>query len=93
MIGYENVVSETQTCLACPTQYEGRLSDGRGFYFRYRHGVASLGFDSKDGSADAVGNSVSTELGLNSDDDDWLDHAAYVDAFNRLAEAADAQSR
>lgn len=30
------------SCGACPTQYEGTLEDGRMFYFRYRHGFASL---------------------------------------------------
>lgn len=34
----------TQTCSACPTQYEGVLNDGRHFYFRYRSAKASLGF-------------------------------------------------
>lgn len=33
----------TQTCMACPTQYEGTLHDGRHWYYRYRHGVAFLG--------------------------------------------------
>jgi len=26
------------TCGACPTQYEGHLTDGRMFYIRYRYG-------------------------------------------------------
>lgn len=32
------VVEETKTCDACPTQWEGKLSDGKVFYFRYRGG-------------------------------------------------------
>lgn len=32
-----------RTCEACPEQYEGVLSDGTWFYFRYRFGRASLG--------------------------------------------------
>lgn len=31
------------TCQACPTQYQGRLPDGRIYYFRYRSGRATLG--------------------------------------------------
>ena len=30
------VVSLHQTCWACPSQWEGRLADGRGLYIRYR---------------------------------------------------------
>lgn len=41
---YNEVVSAaTQTCYACPAQWEGTLKDGRAFYFRYRSGEASLG--------------------------------------------------
>lgn len=53
------VAQVRQTCTACPEQYEGTLTNGRDFYFRYRAGVASL----------AVGNDprgrvdVSTEHG------------------------------
>lgn len=36
------VASSVQTCYGCPDQYEGKLIDGRWFYFRYRHGWASL---------------------------------------------------
>lgn len=28
----------THTCLACPSQWEGRLADGRPLYIRYRWG-------------------------------------------------------
>ncbi len=46
--GYEDilhpdVVSQVQTCMACPDQWEGRLYDGNYFYFRYRGGHAGLG--------------------------------------------------
>lgn len=33
----------TVTCRAAPVQIEGRLTDGRWFYFRSRHQRASLG--------------------------------------------------
>lgn len=37
------LVSEAEmTCAVCPVQYEGKLLDGRWFYFRYRFGWASL---------------------------------------------------
>lgn len=41
-INHPLVATTTQTCFACPEQYEGRLVDSRWFYFRYRHGWASL---------------------------------------------------
>lgn len=31
-----------QTCVACPSQWEGNLIDGRMFYARYRWGVLSV---------------------------------------------------
>jgi hypothetical protein len=31
-------ITITQTCLACPSQWEGELDDGRFFYARYRWG-------------------------------------------------------
>lgn len=32
----------TQTCGACPSQWEGMLEDGRTWYARYRWGVLSV---------------------------------------------------
>lgn len=32
-----------KTCLACPSQWEGTLEDGRIVYARYRHGALSVG--------------------------------------------------
>ncbi len=32
-----------QTCIACPSQWEGTLEDGRVVYARYRHGELSVG--------------------------------------------------
>jgi len=31
-----------QTCVACPSQWEGNLIDGRMFYARYRWGALSI---------------------------------------------------
>jgi predicted GNAT family acetyltransferase len=35
----------TQTCDACPSQWEGRLSDGRRLYVRYRWGALEIDID------------------------------------------------
>jgi len=37
----------THTCLACPSQWEGRLSDGRPLYIRYRWGYLKISVDVK----------------------------------------------
>jgi len=43
------VVSIEQTCGACPSQWEGRLDDGRGLYVRYRYGKLKIAlFDGAD---------------------------------------------
>lgn len=46
-IGHPAILTERQTCGACPEQWEGTLRDGSGalvhFYFRMRHGRAQLG--------------------------------------------------
>jgi hypothetical protein len=36
------IATAVQTCECVPDQWEGRLKDGKYFYFRYRHGRASL---------------------------------------------------
>jgi hypothetical protein len=42
-IQHPAIAEQEQTCIACPEQYQGSLIDGHTFYFRYRHGFASLG--------------------------------------------------
>lgn len=37
------VVKIKQTCSACPSQWEGRLDDGRYIYVRYRWGGLGVG--------------------------------------------------
>lgn len=37
------MVALTETCVACPSQWEGTLEDGRAVYARYRHGKLSVG--------------------------------------------------
>jgi hypothetical protein len=45
------MASARMTCNACPEQWEGKLVDGRWFYFRYRSDVASLGLASTEWGA------------------------------------------
>ena len=39
-----NIVSLEKTCIACPAQWVGTLSDGACCYVRYRNGILSIGF-------------------------------------------------
>lgn len=41
--GRPKVVALKKTSLACPSQWEGTLADGRVVYVRYRHGALSAG--------------------------------------------------
>lgn len=38
----------SQTCFACPTQYEGKTKYGEYFYCRYRYGWMSIELDGKE---------------------------------------------
>lgn len=49
--GDAKVTALKRTCLACPSQWEGTLEDGRAVYARYRHGELSVGVgDDVDGA-------------------------------------------
>ena len=48
-----------QTCWACPSQWEGKLKDGRMFYIRYRYG--GLRFSVSEKSTNNVADAVNEE--------------------------------
>lgn len=75
------VVAYRQTCSACPSQWEGELSDGRTFYGRYRWGHLSLGIGESMGSAvraDTFGKQVGPGMGGVMSTDDFKRHTAGV---------------
>ena len=81
---YDDLVEyDEMTCFACPTQYEGKLKDGRYFYFRYRHGYASLRLGT---CAVAAVSGVSGETGMRIGDglDGLLNNNEYRETFMRL---------
>jgi hypothetical protein len=41
--GRPKVATLRKTCIACPSQWDGSLEDGRVIYARYRHGALSVG--------------------------------------------------
>ena len=51
------VIALKSTSIACPSQWEGTLEDGRAIYARYRHGALSVGVG--DDIGEAVRNSGS----------------------------------
>jgi hypothetical protein len=61
----------TRTCLACPSQWEGALDDGRAIYVRYRHGELSVGIGGD--IDDAVRNGMSDQALYAADIGDGLD--------------------
>ena len=50
------IIELTQTCGACPSQWEGKLEDGRMIYIRYRYGglEVSISYYPTDDVSDAV---------------------------------------
>lgn len=62
--GLPKVVALKKTCIACPSQWEGALEDGRAVYARYRGGALSVG----------VGNNVDEAV-----HNGMSDHALYAD--------------
>lgn len=57
--GRPKVVTLKKTSLACPSQWEGFLEDGRVIYARYRWGELSVGVG--DGADEAVSNGMSDD--------------------------------
>lgn len=75
------------TCEATPVQVEGRLRDGRAFYFRYRFGRAVLGVG--DMIPDAVEQAMTAGLAPVVEYGDnnlrgWLDDDELRDLFAQL---------
>jgi hypothetical protein len=65
------VLTLKKTCLACPSQWEGTLDDGRAVYARFRHGHLSVGIGK---TADqAVNNAMSDQALYEGDIGDGLD--------------------
>jgi hypothetical protein len=69
------VVALKKTCVACPSQWEGTLEDGRAVYAHYRHGELSVGIG--DDVGEAIDNGMSDHALYVDDVGDWLD--GYMD--------------
>jgi len=54
------IVSIENTCSGFPSQWEGKLEDGRMFYIRYRHGDFTIDISEEptDNIGDAIGMNV-----------------------------------
>lgn len=65
------MVALKKTSLACPSQWEGELEDGRMLYARYRHGEMSVGVGND--IEEAVRNGMSDQALHTSHIGDWLD--------------------
>jgi hypothetical protein len=65
------VLTLKKTCLACPSQWEGDLEDGRAVYARFRHGHLSVGIGGT--VKQAVGNAMSDQALYEGNIGDGLD--------------------
>ncbi len=65
------VLTLKKTCLACPSQWEGDIEDGRAVYARFRHGHLSVGIGGT--VKEAVGNAMSDQALYEGDIGDGLD--------------------
>jgi hypothetical protein len=71
MISMLKLVTLRKTCIACPSQWEGILEDGRTIYARYRHGELSVGVGND--INEAVRNGMSDQALYANDIGDGLD--------------------
>lgn len=85
-LGDTRVDTAWWTSSRCPDQYEGRLHDGRWFYFRYRWGLAYVGIGATLG--DAIGDEHDQQAYGGYLDGEWPDTATRNRAFTRLLTAA-----
>ena len=80
--GPARFTSIVQTCGACPSQWEGHLTDGRMFFARYRHGFLTLHFSrGPTGNVyDALGPQAEQVFseGLGDGLDGWMDTATML---------------
>ena len=61
----------TKTCLACPSQWEGALDDGRAIYVRFRYGHLGVGIG--DTLEEALGIAMSGQALYDAEVSDGLD--------------------
>jgi hypothetical protein len=69
--GLPKLTALKKTSIACPSQWEGGLEDGRAIYIRYRHGHLSVGVG--DDIDEAVRNGKSDQTFFADDMNDALD--------------------
>ena len=83
VLDHPAIATQRCTCWSVPEQHEGRLHDGRVFYFRYRSGWARLGLGTDLGAA--VFNAME---GPTAEDRAWEYETATGGAFDSDAEAS-----
>lgn len=69
-----------KTCTACPSQWEGELSDGTRFHVHYRYGVLRVGLGA---TGDDAVNDMRFEWELGDGLDGWMDWDQASDFFDR----------
>lgn len=79
------IVKIIQTCGACPSQWEGKLKDGRMFYARYRWGVLEISVSNNPSNSvyDAINGVVLCDEQLGDKYDGVLGEDKLIDKMER----------
>ena len=76
------IATVTQTCGACPSQWEGQLVDGRPIYIRFRHAELSVRIGKAGGGIESA---ISAPEWFTWEADNGLDGEISLDEVCRLA--------
>ena len=83
MLNMIKPITLIMTCSACPSQWEGKLDDGRTFYCRYRWG--SFYISVSDGPTDDYMEAVSNNYIMNVDYGEELDGCMSTEEMKELS--------
>jgi hypothetical protein len=90
MVVVEGVKAVTRTTSFCPSQWEGELTDGRGFFVHYRHGILRLWISPLPGAPE--GDPVFREV-VGAEFDGSMETAAMKVHLEKLLDFSNAQER
>jgi hypothetical protein len=76
------IATVTQTCGACPSQWEGQLVDGRPIYIRFRHAELSVRIGTAGGGIESA---INAREWFTWESDNELDGEISLDEVCRLA--------
>ena len=84
--------SITFTCSACPVQAEGKLKDGRWWYFRYRWGRWTFSTGDDSGVMSAVAGKVFRTEQVSDGLDGWMEQEKAEDIIRKCIEEVELET-